>query len=295
MTLKEQLKINAELTEKVLKKSLEGYADKHYEKVVSAMNYSLLAGGKRVRPFLLIEFYKLCGGKDVESILPFAAAIEMIHTCSLIHDDLPCMDDDDLRRGKPSCHKQYGEDIALLAGDALLTYAFEIILTSSFKNPELTVKATGILANKVGISGMIGGQTIDVLSEGKKIDESLLKEIHLLKTSAFISAACEMGAVLAGASDDDCKNAEKYGEKIGLAFQIIDDILDHTATEEELGKPIGSDEENNKTTYYSLYGKDGASKKAEELTVEAENILKSYKNDNSILLEFTDYLLRRGN
>lgn len=265
------------------------------QSIVDAMKYSLFAGGKRIRPFLMLEFYSAISGQNKNNIINFAAALEMIHTYSLIHDDLPCMDDDDFRRGKPSCHKVYGEAMALLAGDSLLTSAFSFC-TDYDKNlisAENAIRAIDVLSHKSGILGMIGGQVIDIESEGKNISESKLKNIHLLKTSALISAACKMGALLAGADNDKLAATEKYAENIGLAFQIIDDVLDNTSTQEKLGKPIGSDQSLNKTTYFSLYGEEDAKKIAKELTDEAISALDIFDCDMSVLKEFAIILLNR--
>ncbi len=265
--------------------------DKNYKDVVEASRYSLLAGGKRIRPILLLEFYKLCGGND-ECAYNFACAIEMIHTYSLIHDDLPCMDNDDMRRGKPSNHIKFGESMALLAGDSLLTESFGVAARTVGIDQGLVVKALGILSANAGINGMIGGQVIDTLYDAP-ITEELLNEICLLKTGALIKIACSCGAVLAGANDEDIKKAELYAEKIGLAFQIVDDILDNTANEQKLGKPVGSDNRNEKTTMVGLLGLEECRKRARELTDEAICILDSFSADSTTLKELTKYLLVR--
>lgn len=257
-----------------------------------AMKYSLLSGGKRIRPILLLEFYALCGGKG-DNALNFAAALEMIHTYSLIHDDLPCMDNDDMRRGRPSCHKAFGEDTALLAGDALLTLAFKTAAETDGIPADRVLKAIAVLAENAGISGMVGGQVEDLAFEksGATLDE--LRGMYLKKTSCLLSAGAVCGSILAGADEKELKYAAEYAEKLGLAFQIIDDILDCTSDEKTLGKPIGSDEKNGKTTYVTLLGIDGAKAEAERLSNEALTALCKIKGDNAALRELTADLLDR--
>lgn len=257
-----------------------------------AMKYSLLSGGKRIRPILLLEFYALCGGKG-DNALNFAAALEMIHTYSLIHDDLPCMDNDDMRRGRPSCHKAFGEDTALLAGDALLTLAFKTAAETDGIPADRVLKAIAVLAENAGISGMVGGQVEDLAFEksGATIDE--LRGMYLKKTSCLLSAGAVCGSILAGADEKELKYAAEHAEKLGLAFQIIDDILDCTSDEKTLGKPIGSDEKNGKTTYVTLLGIDGAKAEAERLSNEALTALCKIKGDNAALRELTADLLDR--
>ena len=257
-----------------------------------AMKYSLLSGGKRIRPILLLEFYALCGGKG-DNALNFAAALEMIHTYSLIHDDLPCMDNDDMRRGRPSCHKAFGEDTALLAGDALLTLAFKTAADTEGIPSDRVLKAIAVLAENAGISGMVGGQVEDLAFEknGATIEE--LHGMYLKKTSCLLSAGAVCGSILAGANEEELKYAAEYAEKLGLAFQIIDDILDCTSDEKTLGKPIGSDEKNGKTTYVTLLGIDGAKAEAERLSNEALTALCKIKGDNAALRELTADLLDR--
>lgn len=257
-----------------------------------AMRYSLMGGGKRIRPVLLLEFYKLCGGKG-DSALNFAAAIEMIHTYSLIHDDLPCMDNDDMRRGKPSCHKAFGEDTALLAGDALLTLAFSAAAKTEGIPAERVLRAISVLADNAGIDGMVGGQVMDLQLEKTGAKPEELKEMYLKKTSCLLKASAVCGCMLAGANEEYIKYAEEYADSLGLAFQIIDDILDCTADEKTLGKPIGSDEKNGKTTYVTLYGIDGARQKAKELSEKAERLLDNFEGDSTALKELTKYLLNR--
>lgn len=257
-----------------------------------AMKYSLLSGGKRIRPILLLEFYALCGGKG-DNALNFAAALEMIHTYSLIHDDLPCMDNDDMRRGRPSCHKAFGEDTALLAGDALLTLAFKTAADTVGIPSERVLKAISVLAEKAGICGMVGGQVEDLAFEKSGATIEQLRGMYLKKTSCLLSAGAVCGSILAGANEEELKYAAEYAEKLGLAFQIIDDILDCTSDEKTLGKPIGSDEKNGKTTYVTLLGIDGAKAEAERLSNEALTALCKIKGDNAALRELTADLLDR--
>lgn len=258
----------------------------------NAAAYSLLSGGKRIRPVLLLEFYKLCGGKGTGAA-DFAAAIEMVHTYSLVHDDLPCMDNDDMRRGKPSCHKAFGEDIALLAGDALLTRAFEAAALTEGAASEAVLRAIAVLAEKAGISGMIKGQVMDLMLEKSPADGGEIKDMYLNKTSCLLEAAAMCGCILAGADSRCVSRAERYAAMLGLAFQIIDDILDCTSDEKILGKPIGSDRKNGKTTYVSLYGLDKARAEAERLSLKAEKILCEFEGDVSALRALTEYLLDR--
>ena len=257
-----------------------------------AMKYSLLSGGKRIRPILLLEFYALCGGNG-DSALNFAAALEMIHTYSLIHDDLPCMDNDDMRRGRPSCHKAFGEDTALLAGDALLTLAFKTAAETDGIPSDRVLKAIAVLAENAGISGMVGGQVEDLAFEKSGATIGELRGMYLKKTSCLLSAGAVCGSILAGADEEELKYAAEYAEKLGLAFQIIDDILDCTSDEKTLGKPIGSDEKNGKTTYVTLLGIDGAKAEAERLSNEALTTLCKIKGDNAALRELTADLLDR--
>lgn len=264
-----------------------------YSSAVNAMRYSLLSGGKRIRPILLLEFYSLFGGR-AEGALNFAAAIEMIHTYSLIHDDLPCMDNDDMRRGKPSCHKAFGYDTALLAGDALLTHAFFAAANAADIPPERVSRAISVLAQKAGIYGMVGGQVMDLDFEKNGANGEELTAMYIKKTSCLLEAAAMCGAVLAGADEETVKKTEEYAENLGLAFQITDDILDCTADEKTLGKPIGSDKKNGKTTFVTLLGLDGAKQKAALLTKKAEDILNGFSGDTSYLNELTEYLLNRN-
>lgn len=262
--------------------------------VVEAMHYSLLAGGKRIRPIFMEEAYKICHGKG-SCIYGFMAAIEMIHTYSLIHDDLPAMDNDDLRRGKPTCHISFGEDIAILAGDALLNRAFELVLEEAVTLPEPQVmEAMKELFYASGTNGMIGGQVADILNENKPIDIKLLDFIHMRKTSALIEAAFVVGAILAKKDSETVDNFREIGRRIGLAFQIQDDILDVSGTEEELGKHVGSDEKNSKYTYVTLMGMDRAKEVVEEKLDEALDLLNEMEgNKKDFLMDFIGYLKTR--
>lgn len=253
--------------------------------LIEAMRYSLLSGGKRIRPTLLLEFCALCGG-DTKAALPFACAVEMIHTYSLIHDDLPCMDDDDTRRGRPANHIAFGEDIALLAGDALQSLAFEAILCEKSVQgvgAEKAVRAAAVLAGACGALGMVGGQVIDLQHEGKAVDVTLLRTMDAKKTGAIIVAAAKMGCVLGEAADSQINAAVEYAKNIGLAFQIVDDILDVTASREELGKPIGSDKDNKKSTYVSILGLEESKRLVGRLTDAAISALAEFEGDTSSL------------
>lgn len=266
-----------------------------YQEVLSdSVTYCITDGGKRIRPVLVLEFCRLFSG-DYSKAMPFAAAIEMIHSYSLAHDDLPCMDDDDMRRGKPSCHKKFGEANALLAGDALLTLAFDTIANRTdftAVSPLQAIRAAGVLAEKAGAYGMIGGQVIDLQSEGKKADVEILKLMDSKKTSALISAACQMGCIIGGAGDEFVHLAGEYAEKIGLAFQIVDDILDVKGDAKLLGKPVGSDSENDKSTYVSLLGLEKSQRIVDALTDEAIDILNRFEGSD-FLKELTLFLAKR--
>ena len=260
--------------------------------VADAMNYSLEAGGKRIRPVLVLAFCHMFGGDYRKAAAP-AAAIEMIHTFSLIHDDLPCMDNDDFRRGKPSCHKKFGEACAVLAGDALAIRPFQVIAESEL-NDSMKIKLIAELACSSGAEGMIGGQIIDMENEQRStVNGENLRMMYALKTGRLIKTSCVMGCIAAEASDEQVKNAEEYAHCLGLAFQIIDDILDVTGDEAALGKPIGSDAEENKTTFVTLYGIENAREEAVKLTDKAMKILGRFDN-NEFLIELTKYLLDRN-
>lgn len=257
--------------------------------VVEAMRYSLFSGGKRIRPVLTLAFCKLCGG-NIETALPFACAIEMIQTYSLIHDDLPCMDDDDMRRGKPSNHKVFGENIALLAGDGLLTLAFETALSEKTEN---AAKAAFALAQCIGDRGMVGGQCIDLKSEGKEATLSLLRDMDMGKTVALISAACQMGCIAANATDVQLEAAKKYAEGLGMAFQIRDDILDVLGDAEKLGKNVGMDSARDKRNYVSLLGVEKAQALVREYTEQAVAVLDVFDGDVSFLRDLVVSLADR--
>ena len=286
-----ELSKRAEVIEKGFN-SISDCKTNSYDLIREAMLYSLTIGGKRIRPIILLEFYKLCGGKDNNAI-NFAVALEMIHTYSLVHDDLPCMDNDDFRRGKPSCHKAYGEDVAVLAGDALLTEAFALAARTNGVAHENIVKALKELADCAGINGMIGGQIIDIKSEGKPVSIELLKEMYLLKTGALIKSAAKIGCILAGC-EDKCEYAEKFAQNIGLAFQIVDDILDVTADEKALGKPVNSDSKNNKSTYLKYLGLEECKKIVVNLTEEAIRFLDNFSGDSTFLKNLATYLVGRN-
>lgn len=260
--------------------------EKGYQKtVIEAMNYSFLAGGKRLRPILMLETYRLFGGKS-KVIEPFMAAIEMIHTYSLVHDDLPAMDNDDYRRGRKTTHVVYGEAMGILAGDALLNFAFETAVKAFAMCPQKSIEigqAMRILSEKAGIYGMIGGQVVDVKSAGQAVSKEVLDFIYELKTSALIECAMMIGAVLAGASETEVQKIEQIAKYVGVAFQIQDDILDVTSTVEVLGKPIHSDEKNEKTTYVTLLGIENAKEAVESLSMEAIHLLHSISGENQFL------------
>lgn len=260
--------------------------------VADAMKYSLSAGGKRIRPILALEFCDVCGG-DFSKAIDYACAIEFVHTYSLIHDDLPCMDDDDMRRGKPSCHIKYGEANALLAGDGLLTKAFDIIANSALA-PDKNCRAVSVLSNCAGYNGMIGGQTLDLANENTSVDLKTVLITDYLKTSKLIEAACVLGCIAGNATQEQIDNAISYSKNMGIAFQIVDDILDVTSTAEELGKPIGSDTDNQKSTYVSLLGLEDAKKEAEKYTDLAISSLNIFGDKSDRLKDFTKWLLSRN-
>ena len=267
-----------------------------YQKLImEAMEYSVMAGGKRLRPMLMKETYELLGGTE-KVIEPFMAAIEMIHTYSLVHDDLPAMDNDDYRRGRKTTHVVYGEGMGILAGDALLNFAFETAAKAFTMFPERSLeigKAIQILAGKAGIYGMIGGQVVDVESAGKSISKEVLDFIYELKTSALIESSMMIGAVLAGADDVAVQKIETIAKNVGIAFQIQDDILDVTSSTEVLGKPVLSDEKNEKTTYVTLVGVEQAKKYVEEISNEAIELLGEFESKNTFLEELLRELIHR--
>ncbi|MGN1340636.1 MAG: polyprenyl synthetase family protein [Oscillospiraceae bacterium] len=293
-SVKERLLDYAEMTER----ALESYLPEReclQKNVILAARHSLTAGGKRIRPALVMEFCQVCGGEP-ETALPVACAIEMMHTFSLIHDDLPCMDDDDMRRGKPSCHKAFGEANALLAGDALAILPAEIIAKAGLKgtlSQNAALKIISLLGEQAGIYGMIGGQVIDTENEGKQLPENLLLEMYRMKTGALLEFCCRAGVIAAGGGADLQLAAGTYAKKLGLAFQIIDDILDVTADEKLLGKPVGSDRESGKYTYAALVGLDKARAEAARLTEEAAAALSVFP-DREFLEGLTRLLLERN-
>lgn len=262
--------------------------------IAEAMEYSLLAGGKRLRPVFMLEWYRLCGGRE-KVILPLMAAIEMIHTYSLVHDDLPAMDDDEYRRGRKTTHVVYGEDIGILTGDALLNYAFETALQgfALTTKPQQLVRALQILSRKAGIHGMLGGQVIDVKETGRAVSAAVLETIYRLKTAALLEAAMQCGAVLAGAAPAEVEQVGQIARDVGLAFQIQDDILDVTSTTAELGKPVHSDEKNQKTTYVTLYGLAAARQQVAERSAAALSGLAAFPGDSAFLQELISALIQR--
>lgn len=266
-------------------------ADMPQKRVIDAMNYSLSAGGKRIRPVLVLEFCNICGG-DYKKAASAACAVEMIHTSSLIHDDLPAMDDDDLRRGRPSCHKAFDEATAILAGDALMVKPFEIMADDSKLSESVRIKLISELSSSFGASGVIGGQMIDIENEKRNdVDILNLENMYSKKTSYLIRSACRMGCIAAQAYDM-LPYADRYAQCMGLAFQITDDILDVTSSTEILGKPVGSDALQNKTTYVTLAGIENAAKEAERLTKLALDALGNFEN-NEFLTDLTNMLLGR--
>ena len=278
---------------------IESYLPKEegYQKTIfEAMNYSLRAGGKRLRPILLMEAYKLCQGQG-EDFVPYSVAMEMIHTYSLIHDDLPALDNDDLRRGKPTNHIVFGEAMAILAGDALLNTAYETMLNATFKHPrpELSLRAADEISRGAGIYGMIGGQVVDVESEDKKINKDKLDYIHMNKTAAMIVGSVRAGAILAGVDEERLESLTKYAENIGLAFQIVDDILDIEGDEKLLGKRVGSDLDNDKSTYPSLLGISESKKIVENLIEEAKISLEVFDSDAEFMNALADFIRDRQN
>lgn len=293
MAFKEDLKIKSTYIEDLLKQYMpkeEGYQKTIFE----AMNYSLSSGGKRLRPILTLEAIKIVGG-DIKEAIPFCIAIEMIHTYSLIHDDLPAMDNDDFRRGKPTNHKVFGDGMATLAGDALLNYAFEIMLKESLgkDNADVRLKAIYEIARGAGIYGMIGGQVVDIESENKSIEKEKLDFIHMNKTAAMIVGCMRAGAIMGHACEEDLQNITKYAKNIGLAFQIVDDILDIVGDEKALGKPVGSDIENHKSTYPSLIGLNESKKVATSLIKEAKDSIRKISGESRFLEDLADYIISR--
>lgn len=302
MNFKEELKAKTEQIEAVIRSYLP--EEKGYQKkVIEAVNYSILAGGKRLRPMLMQETYRMFGGKEAV-IEPFMAAIEMVHTYSLVHDDLPCMDNDEYRRGRKTTHIVFGEGMAVLAGDALLNLAFETAVRSfsmagdsenEDENRKRAAEALALFAKKAGIYGMIGGQTADIEAEnmGDQVTEEQLVFIHVHKTAALIQSAMMTGAILAGASAEEIGRIETCGYQIGMAFQIQDDLLDITGSLETLGKQTGSDAKNNKTTYVTIKGIDQAKKDMETFSGEAIRLISSFADRNEFLEELIRQLVTR--
>lgn len=294
MNFRDEKRKKTEEIEQILKAYLPVQEGKQ-QIIMEAMEYSLMAGGKRLRPMLLWETFQMFGGA-AKTVRPFMAAIEMIHTYSLVHDDLPAMDDDDYRRGRKTTHIVYGEDMGILAGDALLNYAFETACTAFEEAPEEAIrigKALQVLAKKAGIYGMIGGQVVDVSASGKNITEDILSFIYELKTGALLESAMMIGAILAGAEEEEVAVIEQVAKKIGIAFQIQDDILDVTSTEEVLGKPVFSDQKNEKTTYVTLFGLEKAKKDVEQISEEAIALLRSLQRENAYLEQLLQELIHR--
>ena len=285
MNFQDELAKRTEETEKVIRSFLPAEAG-FAGTMAQAMNYSMLAGGKRLRPMLIRETYRLFDGKE-EVVKPFMAGMEMIHTHSLIHDDLPALDDDDYRRGRLTTHKVYGEAMGVLSGVALLNYAYETMFQAFAltKEQDRVIHALRVVSQKTGIHGMLGGQSVDVENDGKPLEKEMLDYIYRNKTSALIEASMMTGAILAGANEQEVSAVEKAAGNIGLAFQIQDDILDVTSTAEELGKPVHSDEKNNKVTYVTLFGVQKASEQVRELSEKALAVLDRLYNKNEFLTE----------
>ena len=290
MTSQEQLNAHRALAEGWLGRCLRDREPRG--DLYDAMEYSLLAGGKRIRPVLTLECCRMCGGEP-ETALPLAGAVEMIHTYSLIHDDLPCMDDDDLRRGRPTNHKVYGEATAVLAGDALLTAAFEVILDAGSLPPERLLTAAAVLARAAGGWGMVGGQVLDMAGEGHALSLSEVEELQRMKTGALITAAAEMGCVAAGGAQEQRAAVRRYAEKLGLAFQIQDDILDVVGNAAALGKSVGSDARSEKTTFVTLKGVETCRKLVRRLTEEAKEALAVFGCEKEHLCWLADNLASR--
>lgn len=296
MDLKKEMKLYADIVENDLKNRLS-FKESFQNIIYESMNYSIFAGGKRIRPILALKTFELVSKKSFEKALPFASAIEMIHTYSLIHDDLPAMDDDDFRRGKPTNHKKYGESIAILAGDALLNLAYETMIGSISKECENVfeyVEAIKVISEASGAKGMIGGQVVDIISNEKDIDEEQLKFIHQKKTSELIEASITSGGLLAGGSKEEINALKNYSKAIGLCFQIRDDILDEIGDDQKLGKNIGSDQSNNKLTYLTLYGLEESIAKTHKLCKDAIAYLDIFPTEDTLFFrEFAKYLVHR--
>ena len=264
-----------EYIENYLKNYMSQFHEEPQKKLYEAMEYSLLAGGKRLRPIFAFDFCRMCG-RNWENAAPFAAAIEMIHTYSLIHDDLPCMDDDDLRRGRPTNHKVFGEGIAVLAGDALLTDAFLVASNAQLPDPKQMGLAIGVLAHNAGSMGMVGGQVLDIMSEEREISEEEILNIQSRKTGALINAACVLGVIAGGGTEKQIEAAARFAALLGLAFQIRDDMLDVIGTQEEMGKGVGTDE--TKNTFVRLYGLEKCEELVQKYTDSAIEALAAFKD-----------------
>ena len=293
MNFQDELKKRTDEIEKQIRVYLpkeEGFA----KTMAKAMNYSVLAGGKRLRPMLILETLRLFGGEDTQAY-PFMAAMEMIHTHSLVHDDLPALDNDDYRRGRLTTHKVYGEAMGVLSGVSLLNYAYEVMLTAfdGGEEKDQIIKAMKVMAHKTGLFGMLGGQSVDVENDGRPMTREMLDYIYENKTSALIEASMMTGAILGGASDEELATVEKAARDIGLAFQIQDDILDVTSTSEELGKPVHSDEKNHKTTYVTLMGIEEAAAQVAKLSEEAVDLLEGLNKKNEFLFTLVKELVGR--
>ena len=282
-----------EIIEKELEKCFANADKLPQAGLAESMRYSLLAGGKRIRPMLVLEFCRVSGG-DIAAALPVACAIEMLHTYSLIHDDLPCMDNDELRRGMPTNHVVYGECTAVLAGDTLQAEAFGSILRSSLP-AERRALCAQLLADAVGLDGMCGGQFLDMQGEGKILNEQQLTDINSRKTGALLIAACQMGVAAAGGTELQLAAAAHYGAAVGLAFQIRDDMLDVLSTDTELGKPVGSDAQENKNTYMALFGEEGCRSTIDKLTDAAQYVIAEAFDDTAFLSELARSLAVRRN
>ena len=293
MNFQDELAKRTEETEKVIRSFLPAEAG-FAGTMAQAMNYSMLAGGKRLRPMLIRETYRLFDGKE-EVVKPFMAGMEMIHTHSLIHDDLPALDDDDYRRGRLTTHKVYGEAMGVLSGVALLNYAYETMFQAFAltKEQDRVIHALRVVSQKTGIHGMLGGQSVDVENDGKPLEKEMLDYIYRNKTSALIEASMMTGAILAGANEQEVSAVEKAAGNIGLAFQIQDDILDVTSSQEVLGKPVGSDEKNNKTTYVTLEGMEKAKAEVERLSDDALKLLAGLPGRNEFLEALIRLLIHR--
>ncbi len=293
---------NQELINKIelVDKYMEEYLpqkDNYQRTIYRAMRYSVFAGGKRLRPVITLACSEIVGGDIMQSI-PFGCALEMIHTYSLIHDDLPAMDNDDYRRGELTNHKTFGEAMAILSGDALLNKAFEVAINESVKNSfdlEKAMKAISVIANASGTEGMIGGQVVDLEAENKDVEIRHLEYMHLHKTGALIIACAKVGAIVGGGSEKEIEALALYGKNIGLAFQVKDDILDIEGNSEKLGKPVGSDINNGKSTFVSLLGLEKSEKMIKRLTEEAVESLKIFGNRKEFLVDLATYLIKREN